>query len=66
MLEGDELGIHTQGDSTQKLELLDHRDKHRETERTLLACLRSIGSKTDKKLLSLKEWEKGLGYSSFL
>lgn len=38
VLEGDDLGIQTQNHSTPQPELLDHHDKHRQTEGMLLAC----------------------------
>ena len=47
------VGIQTQDHSTPKPELLSHGDKHRETERTLIARL-LLG--TEQKILSPKEW----------
>lgn len=65
VIEGDELGIQTLDHSTPKPELLYHYDKYGKTERMLLAHPPSETKQT-KKLLSPKEWEKGLGYSWFL
>lgn len=65
VLEGDDLGIQTQNHSTPQA-WAARPSWQAQGDRRNAAGMSTISNKTDKKLLSPKEWEKGLGYSSFI